>query len=88
MTSLSASSVEIQPFVVGGSNVTDWSEYPFQVGLVNKTSANFADGAYSEQFCGGVVVADTWIMTAAHCVTSVNQASGTFTLKDAANIGV
>lgn len=88
MTTLSASSVEIQPFVVGGSNVTDWSEYPFQVGLVNKSSANFADGAYGEQFCGGVVVSDTWILTAAHCVTSVNQATGTFTLKDAANIGV
>lgn len=88
MTTLSAASVEIQPFVVGGTSVTNWSEFPFQVGLVNKSGANFADGAYGEQFCGGVVVADTWILTAAHCVTSVNQTNGTFTLKNAANIGV
>jgi secreted trypsin-like serine protease len=49
--------------IVGGKRAPD-NAFPWQVGLIKSTSAN----PYSGEFCGGSLVADEWVLTAAHCV--------------------
>merc|ERR1719339_589101 len=47
--------------IVGGNEVTPHS-YPWQVGL-------FIDDMY---FCGGSIISEDWILTAAHCMDGAN----------------
>ncbi|MGH9136881.1 MAG: S1 family peptidase [Acidimicrobiales bacterium] len=49
--------------VVGGSPVPD-GKYPFMAAVLD-------DGS---QFCGGSVIASTWVLTAAHCVADGSAA--------------
>jgi len=51
--------------IVGGQE-TGVHEYPWQVALTGKSS--------NRPYCGGSIIADSWIVTAAHCV-SRNTAS-------------
>ncbi len=51
--------------IVGG-NPTDPGEYPFLVALVSPLTGN----SWLGQFCGGAVIDDMWVMTAAHCVSN------------------
>lgn len=57
---LADDAVPVNPLIVGGEEVLDLSEFPWQVALV-------ADGTRN-QFCGGALIAGTWVLTAAHCV--------------------
>jgi secreted trypsin-like serine protease len=52
----------VHPFIVGGVEVNNISEVPWQVALVQGSGSNLF------QFCGGSLVAPNWVMTAAHCV--------------------
>jgi secreted trypsin-like serine protease len=58
----SLSSTALVPRIVGG-NPADPGEWPWAVALVDPTEEG-ADG----QFCGGALIADRWVLTAAHCV--------------------
>ena len=50
---------ERQSFVINGQN-TDPHEYPWQISLrVN-----------GRHYCGGSLISDKWVLTAAHCVIS------------------
>ncbi|MGO4908746.1 serine protease [Pseudorhodobacter sp. W20_MBD10_FR17] len=49
--------------VIGGE-VADQGEYPWQVGLMINSAPPGPDG----QFCGGSMLLDQWVLTAAHCV--------------------
>merc|ERR1712142_109104 len=52
--------------IVGGQ-VTEVNEYPWQAGIVSKRGKSV--------WCGGTLISDLWIMTAAHC-TKGESASG------------
>ena len=61
-------SVSAQQKVVGGVDV-DIKDYPWQIALTS--SANGGG------FCGGSIIGDSWVLTAAHCVNGTS-ASGLF----------
>ncbi|KAJ2497970.1 hypothetical protein GGH96_004685 [Coemansia sp. RSA 1972] len=46
------------PRIMGGSDA-DYSKYPFIVYLYNQAD---------KSFCGGSIISDSWILTAAHCI--------------------
>ena len=58
---------DIPPQIVGGeeANLGDWL---WQVALVSAGSTDF----YDDYFCGGSLVEENWILTAAHCVEELS----------------
>jgi len=49
--------------IIGGTPVSSPSDYPWQVALFTDKS-----DVYSSQYCGGTILSDRWIVTAAHCI--------------------
>ncbi|MEZ4711369.1 MAG: trypsin-like serine protease [Caldilineaceae bacterium] len=55
------------PSIVGGGE-SEPGAWPWQAALMH---ASIADG-FLAQFCGGTLVAPTWVLTAGHCVTNLD----------------
>jgi secreted trypsin-like serine protease len=51
------------PDIIGGREAEPGA-WPWQVALVNSLQEN----AFNGQFCGGTLIDDEWVLTAAHCV--------------------
>ncbi|HHW87935.1 MAG TPA: trypsin-like serine protease [Chloroflexi bacterium] len=58
------------PDILGGREAQPGA-YPWQVALVMRSQPNAAQG----QFCGGSLIADDWVLTAAHCTEGVEASS-------------
>ncbi len=58
-------------YIVGGTPSQN-NAWPFLVALVSANAAN----NYLGQFCGGSLIAATWVITAAHCVNNTETVNG------------
>ena len=54
--------IKRQGRIVGGSDVSDSDKYPWMVGL--SRSGKF--------YCGGSLISNSWVLTAAHCMKGEN----------------
>ncbi len=70
--SLSTPAVAARPEKIIGGSTIDITEVPWQVGLINRNQ-NTGDGTvYNGQFCGGSIINEQWVITAAHCLYDYN----------------
>jgi secreted trypsin-like serine protease len=61
--------------IIGGDDAPS-DEYPFMAGVLYHRDDPGPGDAFFDQFCGGSVVADRWVVTAAHCVTQAAPGGG------------
>lgn len=64
---------EISSYVLNGSDA-NLADFPFYAGLI-LTDGDLATGNVNSfgQFCGGSILNNEYILTAAHCVTDINE---------------
>lgn len=68
--SISLDFQKIKPRIVNGSDASIENN-GWQVAILRK-NGDFSDSIWERQFCGGSIISETWILTAAHCVTGRN----------------
>jgi len=56
-----------RPYIVGGHDVTAPGKYPWQISLEKS----------GKHLCGGAIISDSWILTAAHCLVKYDPSAFT-----------
>ena len=76
----------VEPRVVGGTPVPD-GKYPFMTSIQANTSKK---PPYKEHFCGGTLIDQNSVLTAAHCVDFIGNHTHNYTLsyRDVRLVGV
>ncbi|MEM8593566.1 MAG: serine protease [Pseudomonadota bacterium] len=64
---MNVSVADIQPRIIGGVSVDNENRYPWMVSLL------FQNDLDTFALCGGTLIAQDWILTAAHCVVKDGQ---------------
>jgi secreted trypsin-like serine protease len=76
VTPYSAAAARIQPKGDKGiyhGETTPKGAFPFMVALIQSEAADDEEGNYLGQFCGGSLISDRWVVTAAHCITTKDE---------------
>jgi secreted trypsin-like serine protease len=66
------------PRIIGGEDAKP-GEFPYQVSLMFSSNYDSAP-AVERHFCGGSIIGDEWVMTAAHCVAGMTGAQKYFSI--------
>lgn len=64
----------VRPLVVGGTDAAD-GVHPFQVALVERHADADLNDDFQDHFCGGSLVAERFVVTAAHCSDDLTDPS-------------